>query len=117
VANVHFNDTITKDNPIACRSVWNKYCYKINLCRVVVFRKSKSDAARSRSVQLLFAAGEADRCLVDAPSRVDSRLKTGWMKVRPDLEFISSTYCIFRDHVPDLRFICAILHQYLCTSF
>lgn len=86
MANVYFNDTITKDNPIACCSAWNKYCYKMHLCRVVVFRKSAGDSARSRSVHLLFVAAEADSFVVGTSSRVDSRLKTKWNELPPELE-------------------------------
>ena len=58
----------------------------IHLCRVAVFRKSTGDSARSRSVQLLLVAAEADHFVVVAPSRVDSRLKTRWTKPTPEME-------------------------------
>jgi hypothetical protein len=86
VANVYFNDTITKDNPIACCLAWNKYCYKTHLCRVAVFRKSAGDSARTRSVHLLLVAADADCFVVDTSSRVDSRLKTKWIKLPLVLE-------------------------------
>jgi len=83
---MHFNDTITKDSPIACCLAGNKYCYNIRLCRVAVFRKSTGDSARSRSVQLLSVAAETDGFVVDASSLFDSRLKTRWMKPPPEME-------------------------------
>lgn len=86
MANVYFNDTITKDSPIACCPAGNKYCYKIHLCHVAVFRKSTGDSVHNRSVQFLLVAAEADRCMVDALSLVDPRLKTSWMKLPPEME-------------------------------
>jgi hypothetical protein len=88
VANGYFNDTITKDSPIACCPAWNKYWYKINLRRAAVFRKPKGDSARRRSVRFMLVAAETDCCLVDASSRDDSRLKTRWMKPPPDLKYL-----------------------------